>query len=161
MKRAQALTVRVEMGRARLGAEARQVTLAGQSLALWEVDMGNPHAVSLDGPLNEALIDAIGQQANASPQLFAHGVNLEVVERISARRYGVVVYERGVGRTQACGTGACAVAAALWRRGDVPAEEAIEVELPGGALQVEQGEEGVILMSGPAEHVFCGEWAPF
>ena len=67
------------------------------------------------------------------------------------------VYERGVGETQACGSGACAAAAILMRRGRVGRE--VSVMLPGGTLRIGWRDDGApITMAGPAAFVFEGEW---
>ena len=67
-----------------------------------------------------------------------------------------MVWERGVGETLACGSGACAIAAAGNLLGLL--DEKVEVKLPGGILTVEWDRIGDIFLSGPAETVFCGEW---
>ncbi|MBM2831019.1 MAG: dapF [Dehalococcoidia bacterium] len=66
------------------------------------------------------------------------------------------VWERGVGETLACGTGACAmgVAALLLKQVDNP----VDILLPGGTLRVEWSGEGDVWLSGPVETVFAGEW---
>jgi diaminopimelate epimerase len=70
----------------------------------------------------------------------------------------VAVWERGAGLTQACGTGACAVAAAALQRGEVEAMHEISVELPGGALAIRRDERtGQMRMRGPAQLVYRGE----
>lgn len=147
--------VAVGMGVAHMGEGVRRVHLAGEELDVWDVDMGNPHAVSFGVIPEFARVDAMGEQANGVRDQFPHGVNVEFVEALGSGRYRTVVYERGVGRTQACGTGACAVAAALWRSGRERVEDAVEVELPGGPLRIErEGEE--VWMTGPAVQVFQG-----
>lgn len=146
--------VAVGMGAARMPVAMREVSLAGHGLKIWDVDMGNPHAVSLVGVPELTAIDAMGAEANSARTDFPQGVNVEFVERIGPQRYRTVVYERGVGRTQACGTGACAVAAALWAQGEVSDGDPVEVHLPGGPLTIERrgGEE--VWMKGPAVQVF-------
>ncbi len=132
------------------------VELDGELFSLWRVNMGNPHAVVLDTmpPLDE--VDRYGVYANAVRECFEEGVNLEFVSYDDAREeYDVVVYERGVGRTQACGTGACAVAVALWESGIEDVESEVRIRLPGGGLGVYlRGQE--VWMFGPAVHVFDG-----
>jgi diaminopimelate epimerase len=77
------------------------------------------------------------------------------VEQLSAREVRIVVWERGVGLTQACGTGACATAAAGVVEKRLPAGEWITAHLPGGPLQVRVAEDlSEVRMRGPAEFVF-------
>jgi len=80
--------------------------------------------------------------------------------RAGARELETVVYERGVGITQACGSGACAVGAAAVMAGLRRAGEPIPVRLPGGPLQITVDGQGEIIMEGPARVVFTGEVAP-
>lgn len=157
------LQVSVGMGQARLEERAEEVILDGTPLSIWRVDMGNPHAVMFlpRGAAMPSLeeIDRLGRAANESPELFAHGVNLEIVREVEAGACGepcfeVIVYERGVGRTQACGTGACAVAVAAWRAEHADKKQEVAVRLPGGILKISEDERGEIWMKGPAEHVF-------
>ncbi len=149
--------IAVGMGQARMTDQTRSVELAGRSLDVWDVDMGNPHAVSLDGIPTVAVMDAMGEYANRVREQFPQGVNVEFVEPMAAAHcYRVVVYERGVGRTEACGTGACAVAAALWAEGREEHGAPVEVFLPGGPLSIELGASDEVWMTGPAVQVFTG-----
>jgi diaminopimelate epimerase len=86
--------------------------------------------------------------------------NIEFVGRLGghgSKRYNAAVYERGAGLTQACGTGACAIAAAAVQLGEAAPGEEIEVELPGGSLFLRVADDGTVSMRGPAELVFTGE----
>ena len=119
------------------------------------VSMGNPHAV--------LRIDAIAQldlaalavpiQAHAA---FPEGVNVGVMSIQSRQSMQLRVYERGVGETQACGTGACA-AVAVARQQEL-VDSCVTVELPGGHLDIEwPGPGSALWMTGPAAFVFDGE----
>lgn len=140
--------VRIEMGEAKI---RELTTRVGQvSLKGIFVDMGNPHFVvfSPDGDLVE-----LGKAVNNGHEDFPNGVNLEFVDSESPERLVVRVWERGVGLTLACGTGACASAAAAWHlRGE---SMPLEVQLPGGILQIEHS-EGQVLMTGPTQIVYTG-----
>jgi diaminopimelate epimerase len=88
--------------------------------------------------------------------LFPNRVNFEVARVINRRLIEVRVWERGVGETLACGSGACAVAviAQLLDYTDSP----VSIKLPGGILEVEWDRAGEVMLSGPAEIVYSGEW---
>jgi len=118
------------------------------------VNMGNPHALRFfdQVPTLES-IDALGAAANSDKEVFPEGINLEFVA-LENGQLKVVVYERGVGRTMACGTGACAVAVGAWRNGRIP-EGPVDVELPGGTLTIED-RDGIIWMTGGATLVYQG-----
>jgi diaminopimelate epimerase len=119
------------------------------------VSMGNPHAVNFDSGLDERALDELGPALSA---LFPAGTNVELVTKRSDRVLDLLVWERGVGRTLACGTGACAVAVAAARQGRVPFDTEIEVRLPGGPLHITVTRETLdVTMRGPARRVFTGE----
>jgi diaminopimelate epimerase len=144
--------VSVEMGPARLlGEEVFRV--AGESLRAVRVSMGNPHAVLFDEP-TRARAAAIGPDLERS---VPGGVNVGFA-RASPSGIDLVVWERGAGLTDACGTGACAAAVASVSRGLVPAGEPVEVRLPGGALRITVARDLVgVTMRGPATRAFAGE----
>jgi diaminopimelate epimerase len=139
--------VRVHMGAATVLGELRDAS--GRHYQ--HVDVGNPHAVSFDAH-EDTDLDDVGP---AFQRAVDGGINVELCTLRDAA-IEVIVWERGVGRTQACGTGACAVAAAAVHRGMMGSGEAIEVRLPGGALQIVVEEQGDVWMTGPARRVFRG-----
>jgi diaminopimelate epimerase len=171
--------VRVDMGAPRFGAgdvpidvdgdEALDLALelpAGISLRAHAVGMGNPHCVvpidgitGLDGGLyalpGGELADGIRGLG-----LFPAGVNVELVEVVAPLRIRQRTLERGVGETDACGTGACASVAALRRAGRIAPAGEVDVELRGGVLRVDWPGSGPVVMTGPAVTVFEGELAP-
>jgi diaminopimelate epimerase len=141
--------VEVEMGVAEVGAE-RQLTGGFSAVP---VSVGNPHRVVFsDGDLRVVA-------ARNGPSLSrAEDANIEFVSRVGPARYAAVVWERGAGMTQACGTGACAVAAAAITRGEVDPSAELIVELPGGALSIRRDPAtGQLRMRGPAQLVFRGD----
>ena len=121
------------------------------------VSMGNPHAViEADAP---AALDltALGPQVERHPA-FPGRVNAEFVRVVNRRELEMRVWERGSGETLACGTGACAAAAAMAALGKLEREAV--VHLAGGDLQVRWEEKsGQMFMTGPAAAVFDGETA--
>jgi len=125
------------------------------NLAFSRVSMGNPHAVTFDAGLDERALDELGPALSAR---FAQGSNIELVSTRGERVLDLLVWERGVGRTLACGTGACAVVVAAARQGRVPFDSEVEVRLPGGPLHITVSRETLdVTMRGPARRVFSGE----
>ena len=130
--------------------------MSGRTLKLNFVSMGNPHAVSfIDEPVADFPLKNIGP-AVEKYKLFPKGINFEVARVISRSRIEMRVWERGVGETLACGSGACAVAIAAQLLGICDAK--VEVLLSGGTAEVEWNKKGEALLIGPAEPVFTGEW---
>ena len=145
-------SVRVDMGRVRYEGE-RTIEVGGERVALAIGDAGNPHAI-LFGAVDDARVDALGPRI-ATHRDFPAGTNVEFAT-VRGDAIDLVVWERGVGRTLACGTGACATAVAARETGLVRAAR-VRVSLPGGDLEIEPGVEGVTFMTGPARLVFRGE----
>lgn len=127
----------------------------GHSVKLSAVSMGNPHVVTFD------LVQ--GQEAKLGPRLekdprFTAGANVGFAKVRGQDDLDLVVWERGVGFTLACGTGACAAAVAAVESGRATRHQPITVRLPGGPLTIRVGDPGSpIEMTGPARKVFDGE----
>jgi len=146
------VAVSVEMGAARLEGE-QDFRVGAETLHATRVSMGNPHAVIFDAPTRERA-DAVGPQIERA---VPGGVNVGFA-RPAAGGLDLVVWERGAGLTDACGTGACAAAVAALRRGAVKPGAPVEVRLPGGALEITVAADlSRVVMRGPAERVFAGE----
>lgn len=144
--------VTVEMGAASPRGEVA-FTVDGVEHRFLDVDVGNPHAITF-APHDEAAIDRIGPVVAVAPK---GGTNVEFC-RVEGERIVVVVWERGVGRTLACGTGACAVAAAACDTGRASFGAPIRVALPGGELLITvTAGTRALRMRGPARRVFTGE----
>ena len=119
--------------------------------------MGNPHAVAfVEEPIGKFNLLDIGPIIEHHP-MFPNRVNFEVVNFINRTSLNVRVWERGSGITQACGTGACAVAVVAHLLGMV--DDEVIVSLPGGDLIIRWPGEGNVEMEGPIETVFEGEWS--
>ena len=145
--------VSVEMGPARFEGE-QEFRVGGESLRAVRVSMGNPHAVLFDPSPSRERAAALGPPIERA---VPGGVNVGFA-RPAGAAIDLVVWERGAGLTDACGTGACAAAVAALRRGEVRAGAPIEVRLPGGALVVSVSEDlSRVTMRGPAVRVFAGE----
>lgn len=132
----------------------RELTVDGRTFALTTADAGNPHAITLE-PFERADVDRYGH-ALATHPTFPRGTNVEFVRRVSPTRAEVVVWERGVGVTLACGTGACATAAVLASAGLAPYDDELTIELLGGPLAIRVARDGRVHMRGPATLTFAG-----
>ncbi|MEB3206111.1 MAG: diaminopimelate epimerase [Vampirovibrionales bacterium] len=140
--------------------------LHGQSFPINAVSMGNPHAVIFqdsvsDGPLDPAVF---GPLLEVHPAFTAR-TNVEFVTIKPAQAneplcLETIVWERGCGFTQACGTGACAVAVAAILTERVPAGAPVQVGLPGGRLDIlwSGHPQEPVWMTGPAQIAFEGVW---
>jgi diaminopimelate epimerase len=137
-------------------ADPYQLDFARERLYFGAVSMGNPHAVLEVNDVDAADVAHVGPMLQLHP-LFPDSCNVGFAQVIAPDRIRLRVYERGVGETLACGSGACAAVAVLARRGRVG--ERVAVELPGGTLHIAWPGPGQPLwMSGPAEFVFEGEF---
>jgi diaminopimelate epimerase len=140
------LVMSVDMGAARIGPPAPEWTGAGVRRAMW-ADMGNPHLVAEiadESDVSKHELVHLGEKVNGSAP---HGANVHLLvagpgdDAISIR-----TYERGVGLTEACGTGACASAAVAHHWGIVG--PSVTVEMPGGQAVVDVG--ATVTLTGPA-----------
>jgi diaminopimelate epimerase len=128
----------------------------GAALAVTAVSMGNPHAVHFQAaPVAEFALDQTGPLVEHHA-LFPRRANFEVVRMTGAARAEMRVWERGVGETLSCGSGASAVMVAARLKG--LAGDALELSVPGGVLQLEWPGEGDVVLTGPVEEVFRGTW---
>ena len=130
--------------------------LQGDTVRFGAVSMGNPHAVIEVGLVDAAPVERLGpllQQHATFPQSVNVGF-VQVLDRTHAR---LRVYERGVGETLACGSGACAAAVVMMQRGRLDRDASLS--LPGGNLRLRwPADDAQVVMSGPAAFVFEGEW---
>ena len=130
---------------------------AGQSLAASAVSMGNPHLVLLVDDVDQAPVDTLGPVLEVHPR-FPQKANVGFMQVLNRGEVRLRVFERGVGETMACGSGACAAAVAGRMRGLL--DERVRVHLRGGYLNIEwRGEGDQLLMTGPATTVFEGQIA--
>ncbi|MCK5395184.1 MAG: diaminopimelate epimerase [Gammaproteobacteria bacterium] len=123
--------------------------------AIGAVSVGNPHAVMLVDDIDGIDIDTLGKAIESHP-MFPNRVNAGFVQIINRSEIRLRVYERGVGETRACGTGACAAVAVGRLRNKL--DEQVTVHLHGGDLNISWSGEGyALLMTGPATTVFQGK----
>ncbi|MBI2862895.1 MAG: diaminopimelate epimerase, partial [Chloroflexi bacterium] len=132
------------------------LSVSGRVVPITCVSMGNPHAVAfLEEPVDDFPLAEVGPQVEHH-RLFPNRTNFEICNILEPDRLRVRVWERGAGLTLACGSGACAVVAAAYRKGLV--RSPVSVHLPGGQLTIEWNGQMEMVMGGPAEVVFRGEW---
>jgi diaminopimelate epimerase len=130
------------------------IAAAGESIEFGAVSIGNPHAVLRVQAVESAPVDRIGRALQASPH-FPAQVNVGFMQIKDAGHIRLRVYERGVGETLACGTGACAAVAVGRSLGLLGAD--VEVRVPGGSLSVHwDGTGQSIWLTGPAQQAFEG-----
>lgn len=124
------------------------------------INVGNPHVIFFVDNLDAVDTARLGPLIEHDP-LFPARVNVNFAQVTGPQSLRLVVWERGAGLTQACGTGACATAVAAIRRGLV--QGPVTVSLPGGDLVIDWQPGGHIQMTGPATFVFSGEadWEKF
>lgn len=161
-------SVAVDMGRADFNADAvpvsfntdevieRSFTVAETEWRITCLSVGNPHCVTFCDEVAALDLAKIGPTFEHAP-IFPERVNTEFVRCVDRTTLEMRVWERGSGETMACGTGACASAAAAVKTGRCPANEPITVRLLGGELRITVSDDFSILMEGPAEFAFEGE----
>nr|MCR4951765.1 diaminopimelate epimerase [Solobacterium sp.] len=149
------ISVSVNMGKAAVS-EAEDIVIEGKTYTLYPVSTGNPHAVIFTDEEGLSLPEKIGFRIEHHPR-FQQGVNCEFVWLRPDGTIRKRVWERGSGVTMACGTGACASAAAAVFTGAVSGERPILVELDGGMLEFRKDENEEFWMKGPAEFVYDAE----
>lgn len=161
------VSVTVDMGRADFSAKSvpvmtkdtravnAPVSVFGKEYRITCVSVGNPHAVIFMQGVDAADIGQIGRFFEKSP-LFPEGVNTEFAEIVGKNEIKMRVWERGSGETLACGTGACAAAAAAVLTGSCEKNEPITIRLPGGTLSVTVTDDFGVFLTGGAEKIYDG-----
>lgn len=158
-------TVRVDMGEPILEAkkipakcdEKGKINLQidNRQFEITCVSMGNPHGVTFVQNVEQTDVEKYGSKLENNPA-FPQKANIEFVEKIDDNNIKMRVWERGVGETMACGTGACAsvVASILNKK----TSNKVNVHLKGGTLLIEWNKNNHVYMTGPAETSFEGEF---
>jgi diaminopimelate epimerase len=149
--------VTVDMGSPRLEEEDRKLDVDGRVVTATCLSMGNPHAVVFVDDVDAAPVTSLGPLLERHPA-FPAGTNVEFAQVGDEHAIRQRTWERGVGETLACGTGACAVAVAATLHGLVG--RPLVVELRGGRLELDWTPGGTVRMTGPAREVASGTLAP-
>ena len=138
-------------------ANVYQLDVAGETVEISAISLGNPHAVLLVDDVDTAQVERLGPAIERHSR-FPQRTNVGFACPITRSKIRLRVWERGVGETLACGSGACAAAVACHRLGRI--DEEIEVELPGGIASVRWPGQGPVFLRGPAVTVYRGEIDP-
>ena len=148
--------IKVNMGAPKEVESGKKLKLQTNIIEYTQVDVGNPHAVIFTDNIEKILLEKLGPEIECHPD-FPHKTNVEWVQVLLPNHIQVRVWERGAGTTLACGTGACASAAAAIKTGK--AKSPLRVQLPGGSLTLSwDGKSDTSLwMEGPAVEVYRGE----
>ena len=133
----------------------RPLQVEGRTYSVTCISVGNPHCVTVVEDVDSLKLEDIGP-AFEHHENFPEQVNTEFVEVADPTHLKMRVWERGSGETWACGTGACATAAALTELGICPRGEDIHIALRGGELVIRLLPGNQLLMTGPTETVFEG-----
>ena len=150
-----AVPFRVEAAAPAAGPASYVVSVDGQEYTLGVVSMGNPHAVLRVDTVAAAPVAELGPRIQQHPG-FPQSVNVGFMQVLSPDRFRLRVFERGVGETLACGTGACAAMVVGCLQGWLAPQAT--AELAGGELQLQWSGEGMpVMMTGPATRVFEGK----
>ena len=135
-------------------APSYSLEVEGEAIDYGAVSMGNPHAVLRVADVQSAPVERLGPRIERHRR-FPRRTNVGFMQIVDRRRIGLRVFERGVGETRACGTGACAAAAVGRRQGLLEAD--VRIDLPGGTAHVSWPGPGEHLwLTGPAATVFTG-----
>ena len=134
-----------------------QLDVLHRTIGVSLISMGNPHAVNfLDEDVRSFPLETMGP-AMEHHAVFPAKVNFEIARVVGRHDVEARVWERGAGETLACGSGACAIAVAAQLKGFC--DQGVRVHLPGGVLTITwKGPEHEVLLKGPAQSVFTGEW---
>ncbi len=149
------LTITVDMGIPSTPPGTAVVTVGSRQMPAVGVMIPNPHAVSFVDSLDDAG-DLLLSPGIAPAAVFNEGANVEFVVVLGDNHISMRVFERGVGETLSCGTGACAAAFAYLRRMGAPVGREVRVDVPGGTLNITETEAGHLLLRGPADLVARG-----
>ncbi|WP_372887615.1 diaminopimelate epimerase, partial [Psychrobacter sp.] len=131
----------------------------GTPVQLYVANMGNPHAVIKVDNVLDADVETLGKAIESHPA-FPDRVNVGFMQVMNQRHIRLRVYERGVGETQACGTGACAAVAVGIREGWLDEGEDIRAQLYGGSMIIKWQPGYSVMMTGPTAFVYEGVFSP-
>lgn len=149
------MSVKVDMGEVELDYLKYMIEIENREYQVYPISMGNPHAVCFVKDVENFAVEKIGPILE-NYKYFSQKTNVEFVEIIDRKNIKVRVWERGVGETNSCGTGACASSMIAIHNKLI--ENTATVNLKGGKLQINYDKiKQTIHLTGPAEIVFEGQ----
>lgn len=148
--------VRVDMGRAVIDRSLATLTVAGETLSVVALSVGNPHCVVIADKLSLTNLLRLGPLIECHPA-FPNRTNVQFVQVVSRSAVRALVWERGAGHTLASGSSSCAVATACFDKGLVDSQ--VTVHLEGGDLSIEVDQDLKLVMTGPVEEICVGTFS--
>ncbi len=148
--------VRVDMGSAVIDRSLTTLTVAGETLGVVSLSIGNPHCVVIADTLSLTNLLRLGPLIECHPA-FPNRTNVQFVQVVSRRAVRALVWERGAGHTLASGSSSCAVAAACYDKGLVDSH--VIVHLEGGDLSIEVDQDLNLVMTGLVEEICVGTFS--
>jgi diaminopimelate epimerase len=148
--------VRVEMGRAVIDRQLTKLEVAGQTLHVTSLSVGNPHCVTIVPDLRAVDLFKLGPLIETHPA-FPHRTNVQFAQVLDRTNVRAWIWERGAGHTLASGSSSCAVASACFDKGLV--EGRVTVQMEGGNLTIEVDRALNLIMTGPVEEVCTGKFS--
>ena len=150
-----AVAVRVDMGRAVIDRKLTKLEVAGQTLHVTSLSVGNPHCVTIVENLTPELLK-LGPAIETHPA-FPNRTNVQFAQVLDRANVRALIWERGAGHTLASGSSSCAVATACFDKGLVDGRVTIQME--GGNLTIELDKSLNLVMTGPVEEVCTGNFS--
>jgi diaminopimelate epimerase len=144
--------VTVDMGQPRFRDDLSEIEVDGQRLPVVALSIGNPHCVIVRPRLDVTDLRRLGPLVEHHPA-FANRTNVQLARPESRDHVALLIWERGAGETQASGSSACAVVAALSKLGLIDANVDITASMPGGDLRIRVAADGALWMRGPVEEI--------
>jgi diaminopimelate epimerase len=157
LRNGRCVAVRVEMGKAVIDRQLTRLEVAGQTLSVTSLSVGNPHCVTIVEDLAKVDLFKLGPLIENHPS-FPKRTNVQFAQVLDRHNVRALIWERGAGHTLASGSSSCAVAVACFDKGLVAGD--VTVRMEGGNLRIELDEKLNLVMTGPVEEVCTGRFSP-
>ncbi len=150
------VAVRVEMGRAAIDRKLTKLEVAGKTLDVTSLSVGNPHCVTIVDELGKIDLLRLGPAIENHPA-FPNRTNVQFAQVLDRANVRALIWERGAGHTLASGSSSCAVAAASYDKGLI--DSPVTVQMEGGSLTIEIDRQLELVMTGPVEEICSGTFS--
>ena len=150
------VAVRVDMGRATIDRQLTKLEVAGQTLNVTSLSIGNPHCVTIVPDLGQVDLFKLGPAIENHPA-FPKRTNVQFAQVLDRANVRALIWERGAGHTLASGSSSCAVATACFDKQLVDGK--VTVQMEGGNLAIELDRQLNLIMTGPVEEVCTGNFS--